>query len=94
MSNERTYDDVPQHLKDKFKPRLVDAFNKAADLEARISKNDNDDISMIDMAKGMALAAKFAKIYKDWEKSGGSEEDMILIVEKAMQESKLDLDPQ
>ena len=90
---DRTYDDVAQDLKDKFKPRLVDAFNQAADLEAAMSQKDPDKVSIIDMAKALKLAAKFAKIYKDWEKTGGSDEDMILIAEKAAEESKLNLEP-
>jgi hypothetical protein len=83
---QRTIDDVPQHLKDKYQPKLVEAFRKAAKLEAKISQNP-DNLSVLDMAAATRLAFKFIKVAKDIKKAGGSDEDLELIMDKAMEES-------
>jgi hypothetical protein len=83
---QRTIDDVPQHLRDKYQPKLADAFRKAAKLEAKISLNP-DKMSMLDMASATRLAFKFIKVAKDFKKAGGSDEDLELVMDKAMEES-------
>lgn len=86
---QRNYDDVPQHLKDKYTPKLKDAFDQAAQLEAKISKKDPNKVSAFDMANGMRIALKIVKIAKDFKKAGGSDDDLNLVMDKALELSNL-----
>ena len=82
---QRTIDDVPQHLKDKYKPKLKDFYNQAAAFEKKL-ESKNDDLSILDMMKVMNIARKYITIALAFNKAGGSQEDFDLIDEAAKQE--------
>lgn len=91
---ERTYHDVPQHLRNKYVPKLTKLFNKGAKLAEKMLNNESDDLSfedlnMFDKAKLAGLVTQFTLIAKSLESNVGNEDDIGLILEEALQNSDI-----
>tara|TARA_R110002126_G_scaffold13118_4_gene57013 strand:+ start:159689 stop:159964 length:276 start_codon:yes stop_codon:yes gene_type:complete len=83
---QRTIDDVPQHLKDTYKPKLVEAFRAALEFQTEIGLNPGE-ASMTDISAAISLEQKFEEITEGFINAGGCEEDLELVMMKAQEES-------
>jgi hypothetical protein len=86
---DRTFDDVPQHLRDKFTPKLTKLFNKGAKLAEKLFKEEPEELSFFDKAQVTSLAGQAMVLYKRFKSAGGADEDLEVIAEEALKNSEI-----
>jgi hypothetical protein len=86
---DRTFDDVPQHIKEKFTPKLTKLFNKGAKLAEKLLKEEPEKLSYFDKAQVTSLVGQSAVLYQRFKSAGGNDDDLELIIEEALKNSEI-----